>query len=218
VDLLTQFFEYEKQEKVRRFHFLNQFTRKGQILLIGSSLMEQFPVYEFLSTHPISISVYNRGIGGITTIEFLELLDTCVFELEPSKIFINIGTNDIKGLDYREEELITRYRLILKRIQARLPCAKLYVLAYYPVNELDDFGNPAAKEWLQTRTNQRIRSANVQIEQLAQQLGCRYLDLNAGLLDERQQLKKEYSVEGVHLYGNGYKVIFGALLPYFLED
>jgi lysophospholipase L1-like esterase len=216
MDALSNFFEYEKREKLKRFHILNPFSKKGQILLVGSSLMEQFPVYEFLQTHPIQSAVYNRGVGGITTSEFLGMLETCVFELEPARIFINIGTNDIQGLDYCEEDLIARYRLILEKIQARLPEATIFLLAYYPVNELDDFGSPIAKEWLQTRTNARIRSANAQAEKLAGQLGCHYLDVNARLLDERQQLKREYSVEGVHLYGNAYRIIFDALLPYFL--
>lgn len=216
MDPIDEFFEQEKREKIKQYRIMNQYAKKRQILLVGSSLMEQFPIYEFLQTHPIDKAVYNRGIGGTTTTELLEVLDTCVFDLEPATIFINIGTNDINGEDYQEEGLIARYRLILEKIQAKLPEVKLYLLAYYPVNELDDFGNPFAKEWLKTRTNRRIRSANAQIERLAKQLGCQYLDLNAGLLDEQQQLKKEYSVEGVHIYGSGYKAVFDALLPYLL--
>ena len=39
--------------------------------------------------------IYNRGVSGLNTDEFLENIDTLLLDLEPSKIFINIGTNDI---------------------------------------------------------------------------------------------------------------------------
>ena len=38
----------EKQQKLERFRRLNRYVRKGQIVFAGSSLMEQFPIYEFL--------------------------------------------------------------------------------------------------------------------------------------------------------------------------
>ncbi len=214
MDLIAEYFAYEKREKLKRYQILNQFARKGQVVLAGSSLMEQFPIHEFLQDHPIERAVYNRGIGGTTLPELLDALETCIFDLEPAAIFINIGTNDLNDAAYQEDVLVTRYRELLEKIQARLPRALITILAYYPVNELDDFGNPAAREWAKHRTNRRIRSANLRLAALAQETGCRFLDLNAGLLDERGQLKKEFTVEGVHLYGNGYKVIFAALLPH----
>jgi lysophospholipase L1-like esterase len=218
MDPLADYFDFEKREKIKHYKILNQYVKKGQILFVGSSLMEQFPLYEFLQTHPVQKTIYNRGIGGATTSELMDVLDTCVFDLEPAKIFLNIGTNDINGEDYQEAGLISRYRAILEKIMARLPESVLYLMAYYPVNELDDFGNPFAKEWLKTRTNRRINNANTQIEILAAQLGCRFVNVNAGLLDDQCQLKKEYTVEGVHMYANAYRVIFDALLPYILEE
>ena len=217
MDLLEGFFAWEKQEKIKRFRFLNRCAKKGQILLVGSSLMEQFPIYEFIQDDPIDRVIYNRGVGGITTSDFLEMLEVCVFELQPSKIFINIGANDLNGEDYREEDLIARYRLILNSIQARLPQARLYVMAYYPVNELDDFGNPMAREGFKWRTNRRIADANAQIEALARECRAAYLDVNSGLYDERMQIKKEFSVEGMHMYANGYRTIYERLKPFLLE-
>lgn len=214
MDLIAEYFAFEKREKLKRYQILNHYARKGQILLVGSSLMEQFPIHEFLQSEPVDRAVYNRGIGGATLLELLDALEICVFDLEPATLFINIGTNDLNEAAYQEDAVIARYRTILEKIKARLPQALITVLAYYPVNELDDFGDPAAREWAKHRTNLRIHSANLRLAALAWQTGCRYLDLNAGLLDERGQLKKEYTVEGVHIYGNGYKVIFDALRPY----
>jgi len=40
--------QHEKEDKVERYRRLNRFVRKGQIVFAGSSLMEQFPIYELL--------------------------------------------------------------------------------------------------------------------------------------------------------------------------
>ena len=57
--------------------------------------MEMFPVCEIARSQWIEQVIYNRGVGGLNTDEFLDNIDTLLLDLEPSKIFINIGTNDI---------------------------------------------------------------------------------------------------------------------------
>ena len=89
------FMKKEKAEKVRKYKILNQYAKKGQILFVGSSLMEFFPINELQQTLEKQYIIYNRGIGGYVTTELLNSMEECIFELEPSKIFINIGTNDI---------------------------------------------------------------------------------------------------------------------------
>ncbi len=57
--------------------------------------MEMFPVCEIARSQGSEQVIYNRGVSGLNTDEFLENIDTLLLDLEPSKIFINIGTNDI---------------------------------------------------------------------------------------------------------------------------
>jgi lysophospholipase L1-like esterase len=216
MEILDSFFQWEKQEKVRRYTVLNRFARKKQTVLAGSSLMEQFPIHEFWQAEHSQHCIYNRGIGGIATTELLDLLEVCIFALDPARVFINIGSNDLNGEEDPIDGLIERYRLILEQIQVRLPQALVYVLAYYPVNERDDFGLPEAREGFKWRTNARIARANARVEQMAARLGMTYLNLNAGLLDETGQLKKEYAVDGMHMYANGYRAVYEVLRPYLL--
>ena len=49
---------------------------------------------------------------------------------------------------------------------------------------------------------------------LAEKMGCRYIDVNQGLTDENGRLKKAYTVEGIHMYANGYRVVLENLRPY----
>jgi lysophospholipase L1-like esterase len=217
MEMIRQYLQMEKQEKIKRYKILNQYAKKGQIVFTGSSLMEQFPIYEFMQHYKLEKAIYNRGIGGFTTEEMLQELDTMVFDLEPSKIFLNIGTNDLNTEEYKKEDLINRYEEILLKITTRLPDAKIYLMAYYPVNGAYDFGSEFSKELLKVRTNTRIREANRAVESLAKKLNLRYIDVNQNLYDENGNLKQEFSVEGIHMYGNGYWAILEDLWNYIEE-
>lgn len=198
----------DQMDKLERYRVLNQDVKKGQILFVGSSLMEQFPINELLMTAGIDKVIYNRGIGGFTTADMLEHMEEMVFSVEPSKIFINIGTNDIGSPEYCLEELMENYGEIIRQIQERLPDAKIYMLAYYPVNETDKMPDENMRKIMfSTRTNENISIANKAVEKLAEQLGCCFINVNKGLSDEMNKLKTEYTIEGIHMYANGYRVV-----------
>ena len=206
----------EKEDKLARFRHLNPYVRKGQILFAGSSLMEQFPIYEFLLDFQLPYTIYNRGVGGFTTDEFYAALEDCVFALEPAHLFLNIGTNDLNGPEYRLSRLLDNYEKILQAIRGRLPATRLYLMAYYPVNPAVAT-IPHMQEIFRHRTNARIREASEGVQALAARYGARFLDCNAGLTDGDGNLKAEYTIEGMHMYANGYKPVLDALLPVLQE-
>lgn len=215
--ILQGFWKNQQMDRVQRLKILNENVKKGQILFTGSSLMEQFPVDELLMTEGLPRVIYNRGVGGFTTDDMLENMETMVFAVEPSRIFINIGTNDI-ALCASHEKLLANYEKILTQIQERLPEAEINVMAYYPVNETDI---PPASDWAKgafvNRNNPSILKANAEVEELAHRLGCRFINVNEGLTDERGKLKKEFTIEGIHMYANGYRVVMKNLVPYLME-
>lgn len=203
----------ETQRKIQNYRDLNRVARKGQILFTGSSLMEHFPVAEFCLDAGLNKIVYNRGISGSTTDQFLGEIDTVLFDLEPAKIFINIGTNDISPRsdgEYWQDHLLKNYEEILRQIKQRLPDAAVYMMAYYPVNEeiLRATGRPL------TRTNAALTDTNAKLAQLADRYGYTYLDVNDGLKDETGSLREDFTVEGLHIYARGYEQVFRALKPY----
>lgn len=205
----------DQQDKLERFRILNQNAKKGEILFTGSSLMEQFPVNELLMTRGMPQVVYNRGIGGFTTEDMLRNMEEMVFALKPRKIFINIGTNDIGSQGYRLEKLMENYGKIITQIRERLPEAEIYMMAYYPVNETDKLPEGEwAKTMFLTRTNENISIANKAVEELAGRMGCHFINVNQGLTDEVGKLKKEFTVEGIHMYANGYEVVLENMRPF----
>ena len=215
-ELFRQHMQQEKQDKLCRFRHLNAYVRKGQILFAGSSLMEQFPIYEFLLDFQLPYPICHRGVGGFTTDEFYEALEDCVFALEPAHLFLNIGTNDLNAPEDPMDHLMANYEKILQAIRQRLPQTRLYLMAYYPVNPTVDTV-PRMQEIFRHRTNERIRQASERVRQLAQRYGARFLDCNGGLTDDQGNLKREYTIEGMHMYANGYKPVLDALLPVLKE-
>lgn len=203
----------EQAEKAKNFKFLNQYAVKGQILFTGSSLMEQFPVTEFARDCGIEKLIYNRGIGGTTTDDFIREIDAVLFDLEPSKIFINIGTNDINERPDWKEHLLANYEFILKQIKERLPEAEVYMMAYYPVNPTV-VDNEITAHILSVRTNEKLHMINGCLAELAAKYGCHFIDANDGLCDENGNQKAEFTKEGLHMFANGYEVVFRNLKQY----
>lgn len=217
MDKIIEQMDPDKIDKIKHYQILNQYVKKGAVLFTGSSLMEQFPIYEFLLDFDRTETIYNRGVSGFTSSEMIPFLDTLIFDLEPRKVFINIGTNDLSAPDYTLEALILRYEYILNQIRQHQPQTKIYVMAYYPGNELYDFGNEGAREWLKLRSNAKINEANEELQKLAQRLQVSFININEKLYDENRNLKHEYSVEGVHMYANGYRAILEDLMRYVAE-
>ena len=102
-------FKQEQAEKVKSFKMLNKSAIKGQVLFTGSSLMEGFPILEIAQSDGLNKIIYNRGVGGYNTDDFLGEINTLLFDISPSKLFINIGTNDMNerqdGLDWNQHLL-----------------------------------------------------------------------------------------------------------------
>lgn len=211
--LFAEMGQREKADKLERYRRLNALAKPGQILLAGSSLMEQFPIHELLQDAGVSLTVYNRGVGGFVTQEFQAALDVCVLQLRPRHIFLNIGTNDMNGPDYTLEGLLARYEAIVREILEKLPGVKITLLAYYPLCESRMREDPHMAEVLRYRNNRTIAQANQGVEALARRLGLSFANCNQYLVDSTGGLKEEYTIEGMHIYGDGYAMVLKALLP-----
>ena len=206
----------EKEQMVKDFHIWNKDAIKGQTVFTGSSLMEMFPIEKWVKElGPNAPIVYNRGVGGYRTTDLLPILDACVFELEPRKVFINIGTNDLSDDTIPLETVMSNYDRIITQIEEKLPGVIIYMMAYYPINY--EAATEEMKPCLLIRTNEKINRANELVEQLAAKHGQKYINVNAPLMDEQGRLKAEYTIEGMHIKPEGYRAIFEDIMAYVME-
>ena len=211
---MMKHFQQEKEMKRARYRQQNAYIRKGQTLFTGSSLMEQFPITEYCLNEGLPIA-YNRGIGGYTTDEFLAAIDDVLLDVQPAKLFINIGTNDIRSMPEGEDwfsHLSANYRAICEIIRDRLPKTTVYMMAYYPVN-LEALQARAGQGPI-VRTNENVAKANEMVSVLAAEFGFHYIDVNDGLKDETGGLKAEYTRDGIHFDSAAYRTVFDRLKQY----
>ena len=214
IQSMIERFNQEKERKLANYRQQNAYVRKGQVLFTGSSLMENFPVTEYCQDEGLPVA-YNRGIGGYVTDEFLAAVDTVLLDLQPRKLFINIGTNDIRPMPEGEDwftHLSANYRKICEIIREKLPDTVVYMMAYYPVN----LNVPAAKEnpSIQVRTNENLAKANRMVSALASEFGFHYIDVNDGLKDAEGNLQAEHTADGIHFDAAAYRTVFDRLKQY----
>lgn len=206
----------EKEIMVEQYRKANQRAARGQVVFTGSSLMEMFPIEQWAKElGEDAPMIYNRGVGGYKTTDLLPILDVCVLELKPKKVFINIGTNDLNDPNVPLQEVMAHYDEILTIIEKSLPETVIYLMAYYPVNY--EAATEEMKPCLLIRTNEKIDLANKEVEKLANKHGQRYIDVNAPLKDEKGNLKAEYTIEGMHIKPEGYRAIFEDVMRYVRE-
>ena len=192
----------DKQDKIIRYRQLNQTAQKGQIVFAGSSLMEMFPIEQFVAEDNLPVVVYNRGIGGFVTDELLTNLAVCVLALAPRMLFLNIGTNDLSDASRPMAQIMGTYRTILEKVL-------IYLMAYCPINE--EAATPEMKPCLRVRTNEKIAQANAEVQKLTKSLHLHYIDVNAPLKDEQGRLRAEFTYEGMHIRPEGYRTIYPAI-------
>lgn len=206
----------QKMQEFKRccYRDLNVHVQKGQTVFTGSSLMEGFPLNELCMTQGVPGIYYNRGISGLTTEGFLECIHDVLLDLQPRRIFINIGTNDIARSENWEISLEQNYRTILRQALEAIPGVSITLMAYYPVNESVLQENPLPDGRVIPRTNAGVAVANRIAQQISEELSLCYIDVNHGLTDCIGQLRRELTVDGIHMYPTGYEIVFENLKPY----
>lgn len=205
----------DKEIKLEKYRDENNSAVKNQTVFTGSSLMEMFPINKFLKEHNDNTIIYNRGIGGYLSDELLKAIDVCVLELEPKKVFINIGTNDLSWSSIPISDMIDNYNKIITTIESKINDVKIYLMAYYPVNF--EASSEEMRECLKIRTNEKIKRANEEVKKLAIKHNQFYIDINDNLKDEQGRLKAEFTIEGMHINENGYRAIYDDIMKYVKE-
>lgn len=203
---------WTKEYKIERYKKMNKTAEKGKIVFAGSSLMEMFPIEQFVKEDNLDIVVYNRGVGGFVTEELLENIDTCIIDLRPSKLFINIGTNDLSDSRRSFEEIFERYEKILSIVTEKVDNVSMYLMAYYPVNY--NAATEEMKPCLKIRSNEKIKAANEEVARIARKFNANYIDVSEPLKDENGDLKAEFTIEGMHINEQGYRAVYPLIKQY----
>ena len=177
-------------------------------LFLGDSITDFYPLEEYYDNLP----VVNSGIAGNRTTDILSSMQTRVYQYNPTKVFLLIGTND---LDSNAEDIVdttfNNIKEIVREIGENRSESTIYVESVYPVNSTIE--NNVANN----RTNKKIKSLNKRLFDYCDGKNCDYINLYDDLVDEDGNLKEEYTEDGLHLNTLGYVVVTRELLPYLNE-
>ena len=190
-----------KIEKIERYTY-----NKESIVFLGDSITSRYDLNKYFPNY----NVYNSGIAGNMTKDILENMENRVFAYNPTKVFILIGTNDLvySGLD--NDGIKNNIEEIINKIYEKNSNTKIYMESIYPVN------NSINKEIVETRTNENIKDLNNKIEKICNNK-CTYINMYDNLTDKNGNMKRIYTVDGLHLNKIGYKVITNKLIKYLDE-
>ena len=190
-----------------RLERLERYTyNKESIVFLGDSITSRCDLDKYFPNY----NVYNSGIAGNMTKDILDNMENRVFVYNPTKVFILIGTNDLvySGLD--NDGIKNNIEEIINKIYEKNSNIKIYLESIYPVN------NSINKEIVETRTNDNIKDLNNKIEKICNNK-CTYINMYDNLTDKNGNMKRIYTVDGLHLNKIGYKVITNKLIKYLDE-
>lgn len=177
-------------------------------LFLGDSITDFYDLEKFYPDMP----VVNSGISGHTTQDILNDMENRVYKYNPSKVFIVIGINDL-AREVKREDIVDNIKKIVNNIQEKRPYCKIYLESIYPVNRTDD--DKIDKDVVtEKRKNEDVREINKKLKEFSVEEKITYIDMYSILKDDEDNLKIEYTTEGLHISEEGYKVITEEIKKY----
>lgn len=183
--------------------------KKENIVFYGDSITQMYLVEKFFPDYP----VVNAGHSGYMTPRLLEEIEDNLLVYNPTKVFLLMGTNDLAYNNLNNEEIVENIKKIVDILRKDRKNVKIYIESIYPVKETKDFD---ANVW-HMRENSRIREINLMLKDLCNKEKLTYINMYDILKDEDGSIKEEYTIEGLHITQEGYKVITENLLKYIKE-
>lgn len=173
------------------------------IVFLGDSLTHYGNWSELLDKN-----IANRGIVGDDTTQVLSRVNS-IFTIKPKKIFIMLGTNDLDGKK-PIDIIVNNYTNLINKIKNKAPNSNLYIESVLPVDAnlcLKTYGIPYYTK------NNEIVNLNSKLKTLASKEKINYIDVYSAFA-KNGEINDKYTVDGVHLNGQGYKIWAQAIEKY----
>ena len=186
--------EIAEEEKVEKSPVIDD-----NYLFVGDFHTEQFDFSNFgFDYHYVKSSE-----DDFTSKDVLENVRNAIYQYNPSIVFIELGINDLKK-DFSFNDSFHNFKEIIDGIQENRPFAQIYLESVYPINdEHSDFDKDFFPDDVSIDD---IIEFNKELKVLAASNKVHYLDVFSELSDNNQ-LKEDYTDDGIHLNEKGYEKI-----------
>ncbi len=177
----------------------------NSIVFLGNSLTQNFELAEFFPNYKIK----NRGINGDVSVVILNRVKS-ITDLHPSKIFVEMGINDL-GTGVSRDSILKNYNSLIDFIQSECKSTRIFIQSTFPVEN----GGKRYPNFCNERVNAEVVKLNTSLEELAIEKKITFVNVYP-LLELNGQLNPKYSVDGIHLNGAGY-LLWAEILKPFVE-
>ncbi|WP_435781813.1 GDSL-type esterase/lipase family protein [Providencia hangzhouensis] len=157
---------------------------KPDLVFLGDSLTD---IAEWQEMFP-NLLVVNRGINGDTTIGVIDRLSS-ITSMQPTKIFIMLGVNDIMT-GKTVEDTYNNYIEIIKTLKSK--GFDIYVQSTLLADHFK-------------ADNSKIIELNSKLVNFCKENNITYIDLNSGLTIN-EKLRGDLTIDGIHLNNKGYDI------------
>lgn len=166
----------------------------GDVVFIGNSITNMHEWWEAFG----ETKVLNRGVSGAVSNEVVANLGSLVSG-KPGKVFLMIGTNDLGTAGMNNAAHVAgNVRTIVRYIKNVSPSTEIYVQSILPSSR---------------RTKALVVETNDSLRAICGQENLTYVDLFDALLPVEQN-DRNYTLDGLHLCGAGYRVWCKAIEQY----
>lgn len=156
-------------DEMEKYRELNTITEAGGVVLFGSNTFASLSIGELAQAFHITEPIYNRSIKDIRIDQIETYLKVCLYDLNPRKIFVNMGDVDIRDKNVDIENFIFKYEWLLYMIHTKTQAA-IHIVSIAS-------SSPTA-----AKINQRLKA-------LSAQTGCCYIDVTEALHAKRPMLR-----------------------------
>jgi len=144
-------------KRAMMYRELNKMADNNGIVFFGTQSFSQIPFNELEQTFGLSERIYNRSVENVCIDEANKMFSSCVLPLKPSKVFVNLGEEDLNSDAFRMDSFLSKYEWLLYTIHTETHADTCIVSVMADT--------PAARE------------LNSKLRRLAQEHGCDFIDI-----------------------------------------
>jgi len=148
---------------------VNSVTGPVNSVIFGTEGLAELPVAELVQNFGLNISVCNRSVEEAVLADAFDLLDECVYELKPAKVFLNFGDTDLMRNDFSRDAFLSDYHRLIEAIRSHIKCS-IFVVSVLS-------GDAQAQD------------LNAALKEMADHDGCGYVNAESALSHEKPHLR-----------------------------
>lgn len=156
-------------EQRETYREVNSVTGSANSVIFGTVSFSELPVAELVQNFGLNLSVCNRSVEEATLQDAFELLEDCVYSLNPSKVFLNFGETDLARDDFDRAAFLSAYERLIETIRENCKC-RVFVISV-------------------PSESPRAQGLNKDLCALSERTGCRYVDVADAFRHEKPHLR-----------------------------